>query len=79
MLPLPIQNFFVSKIGGSSAGASEFFMLLLLSISTIISTILDITAEGARAKGERMANRKERANKTTRVKWGRGKREANGK
>ena len=29
--------------------------------------------------GEKEANEKERANKTARVKWGRGKREANGK
>ena len=30
-------------------------------------------------EGEKEANGKERANKTARVKWGRGKREANGK
>jgi len=31
------------------------------------------------AKRERKADQKERANETARVKWGRGKREANGK
>ena len=73
------SDFFVCKIGGYSARASEFSMLLLLSISTIISPISDITAENARSKWKREANEKERANKTARVKWGRGKREANGK
>ena len=35
--------------------------------------------ENTRGKRKREANGKERANKMARVKWGRGKREANGK
>ena len=64
-------------------GASRFSMLSLLSISMIISPISDIAAnkskaeESERKRGEEIG--KERANKMARVKWGRGKREANGK
>ena len=39
----------------------------------------DLTHEHTRGKRKGEANGKERANKTARVKWGRGKREANGK
>ena len=41
--------------------------------------INDLTHEHTRGERQREANGKERANKTARVKWGRGKREANGK
>ena len=41
--------------------------------------INELTHEHIRVKRKIEANEKERANKTTRVKWGRGKREANGK
>ena len=50
-------------------------MILLLSISTIISSISDITTESARGKKrkiekEREDGERERANKMARVKWG---------
>ena len=69
-------------------------MILLLSISTIISPISDIEAEGKglaittskqetckkrQIEKEREDKERERANKMARVKWGRGKQEANGK
>ena len=41
--------------------------------------INDLTHEHTRGKRKKEANRKERANKMARVKWGRGKQEANGK
>ena len=63
ILPLPIQNFFVWKMVGSLAGASEFFMILLLSISTIISPTSDITAANSRN------TRKEGTERTGRIKW----------
>ena len=70
-------------MGGSLVGASEFFMILLLSISTIISPISNIKAEGAKGKKRQIEKEREdrerEANKTARVKWERGKREANGK
>jgi hypothetical protein len=52
-------EFFVCKIGGSSAGASEFSMILLLSISTIISPISDITAESAKGKKRQIEKERE--------------------
>ena len=45
----------------------------------ITSPVSEIAAEDTRSKQKRDENMKERADKTARVKWGRGKREANGK
>ena len=73
---------------------SRFFMRIIKSIevSPVVTTIFfndnlpsfrhSGKQKGEREKGEREREEeigKERANKTTRVKWGRGKREANGK
>ena len=52
-------------------------MILLLTISAIISPNSDITTskreKGKQRKEEEKEKEKERANKTARVKWGRGK------
>src|SRR3990170_2982712 len=78
-------NFTRFSIGKRSNRSAKKIIVIGIGEVTQFSIILShrdkqaIQHTSDRETSEKGANRKERANKTARVKWGRGKREANGK